>query len=205
LPDNISGAEGCLLEPLCVAVHAVDRAGELAGRTVGVIGSGTIGLLVAQLAVAGGAKSVTVADPAAHRREIASRLSLGVLPDLAAWREDPQEVVFDATGVASVFPDGLTATRQGGTYVLVGYSGEDTTPFAPSLVMLRELTIVGSLSGVGQLDRALELVADESVRLAPLLSHPLPLASYRSVLDIPVDAAPLRAIFTVDQLGKGTA
>jgi 2-deoxy-scyllo-inosamine dehydrogenase len=197
LPDGLSGAEGCLLEPLCVAIHAVDRAGDLTGRTVGVIGSGTVGLLVAQLAVAGGAKSVTVADPAEHRRAIAVGLGLGAQPDLTSWHEDPQAVVFDATGVARVFPDGLVATQQGGTYVLVGYSGEDSTPFEPSVVMLRELTVVGSLSGVGMLDRALEAVASGSVRLAPLLSDALPLTDYRAVLDIPADAAPLRNLFFV--------
>ncbi len=199
LPAGLSGPEGCLLEPLCVAIHAAERAGELSGRTVGVIGAGTVGLLVAQLAVAGGAKSVTVADPAAHRRAIATELGLGAVDDLAVWHEDPQEVVVDATGVARVFPDGLVATAQGGRYVLVGYSGEDSTPFEPSLVMLRELTVVGSLSGVGRLDRALEVVADGSVRLGPLLSEALPLADYRAVLDIPADAAPLRNIFSVNQ------
>lgn len=200
LPDGLSGAEGCLLEPLCVAQHAVERAGELAGRTVGVIGAGTVGLLVAQLAVACGAKSVAVVDPAEHRRAIADGLGLGACPDLSAWHADPHEVVFDATGVASVFPDGLVATLQGGTYVLVGYSGEDMTPIEPSVVMLRELTVVGSLSGVGMLDRALELVADGSVRLGPLVSEVLPLTEYRSVLDIPADVAPLRHVFAVEQV-----
>lgn len=197
LPAGLSGAEGCLLEPLCVAIHAAERAGDLTGRTVGVIGAGVIGLLVAQLAVAGGAKTVTVADPVARRRAIAGELGLGAVADLAAWHDDPQEVVVDATGVARVFPDGLVATAQGGRYVLVGYSGEDSTPFEPSLVMLRELTVVGSLSGVGRLDRALEVVADGSVRLGPLLSAALPLAEYRAVLDIPADSAPLRNIFSV--------
>ncbi|GAB3478410.1 zinc-dependent alcohol dehydrogenase [Amycolatopsis cihanbeyliensis] len=208
LPEGLSGAEGCLVEPLCVAIHAVERAGELTGRTVGVLGAGAVGLLVAQLAVAGGAKSVTVADPSAHRRTIAADLGLGVRPDLQAWHEDPQDVVFDATGVAAVFPDGLVATQQGGTYVLVGYSGEDRTPFEPSAVMLRELTVVGSLSGVGMIDRALRAVADGSVRLGPLLSEALPLSEYRSVLDIPAERAPLRNIFFVDQdssRGEGTA
>ncbi|SDD38204.1 zinc-dependent alcohol dehydrogenase [Actinokineospora iranica] len=199
LPAGLSGAEGCLLEPLCVAIHAAERAGEVTGRTVGVIGAGTVGLLVAQLAVAGGATSVTVADPAAQRRGIAAELGLGAVADLTVWHDDPREVVVDATGVAGVFPAGLVATAQGGRYVLVGYSGEDSTPFEPSLVMLRELTVVGSLSGVGRLDRALEVVADGSVRLGPLLSDALPLADYRAVLDIPADSAPLRNIFSVNQ------
>jgi len=203
LPAGLSGAEGCLLEPLCVALHAVERAADLTGRTVGVIGAGAVGLLVAQLAVAGGAAAVAVIDPAAHRRSIAAELGLGAHPELAVWHDDPREVVFDATGVAAVFPSGLLATRQGGTYVLVGYSGEDTTPVQPSVVMLRELTVVGSLSGYGLLDRALAAVTSGAVRLRPLLSDPLPLTEYRAVLDAPADAAPLRSMF-VHEAGRLT-
>jgi L-idonate 5-dehydrogenase len=205
LPAAVSGAEGCLLEPLCVAIHAVERAGDLTGRAVGVIGAGTVGLLVAQLAAAGGAGSVAVAEPAERRRALAAALGLGTASGPTDWSADPPEVVFDATGVAGVFPVGLGATRQGGTYVLVGYSGADTTAFEPSTVMLRELTVVGSLSGVGRLDRALELVADGSVRLGPLLTDPLPLTEYRSALDVAAVDAPLRFIFSVQDQGKDRA
>ncbi|PPK65009.1 2-desacetyl-2-hydroxyethyl bacteriochlorophyllide A dehydrogenase [Actinokineospora auranticolor] len=199
LPDGVSGAEGCLVEPLCVAVHAVDRAGEVTGRSVGVIGAGAVGLLVAQVARGSGAKSVTVVDPVASRRAVAAELGLGAEADLSRFEADPPEVVFDATGVAALFPRALTATRQGGTCVLVGYSGSEATPFEPSVVMLRELTVVGSLSGVGMIDRAVELVANGVVRLSPLVSPALPLAHYRSVVDTPATEAPLRAFFAVDE------
>jgi 2-desacetyl-2-hydroxyethyl bacteriochlorophyllide A dehydrogenase len=194
LPDSLSGPEGCLLEPLCVALHAVERGPDAAGRTVGVIGAGAVGLLVAQLAVADGAKVVTMVEPAEGRRGIAAGLGIDSYPALAGWQADPPEIVFDATGVASVFPDGLTATRPGGSYVLVGYSGEETTTVQPAAVMLRELTVYGVLSGYGQLDKALEMVTSGAVRLSPLLSEPLPLAQYRTVLDAGT-APPLRSVF----------
>ena len=195
LPESMSGAEGCLLEPLCVALHAVERGPNVARRTVGVIGAGAVGLLVAQLAVVGGAATVTVVERAEPRRRIAAELGLESRPALADWAEDPPEIVFDATGVASVFPQGLRATRLGGSYVLVGYSGEEATAFEPSTIMLRELTVYGVLSGHNQLAKALEMATTGAVRLGPLLSEPLPLADYRAMLDDYGDAAPLRALF----------
>lgn len=195
LPAELSGAEGCLLEPLGVALHAVERASSLEGRVVGVIGGGTVGLLVAQLARAAGARHVAVVDPAEPRRRIAVELGLGTAPALSAWQDEQPEVVFDATGVASVFPEGLRATRPGGEYVLVGYSGEESTNFEPSTVMLRELTVHGVLSGHGQLRKALESVMTGAVDLKPLLSDPLRLSDYRSVLDMAGDAPPLRCFF----------
>ncbi|GAA3372891.1 zinc-dependent alcohol dehydrogenase family protein [Streptomyces sannanensis] len=196
LPDTLSGAEGCLLEPLCVALHAVERAPDVSGRSVGVIGAGTIGLLVGQLALAAGAQSVTVAEPEERRRRLATELGLDQVSSLAELGKALPEIVFDATGVASVFPDGLEATRPGGAYVLVGYSGEEPTHFEPSAVMLREVTVYGVLSGYGQLDKALDMVVNGTVRLMPLLDEELPMSDYRSVLEDRGGDAPLRTVFT---------
>jgi 2-desacetyl-2-hydroxyethyl bacteriochlorophyllide A dehydrogenase len=195
LPPDLSGAEGCLLEPLCVALHAMERAPDLTGRTVGVIGAGTVGLLVAQLARAGDAKTVLVADPQEHRRRIAAELELTAHPAAGDWQADLPEIVFDATGVAAVFPAGLEATRPGGTYVLVGYSGEDSVTMPPSTVMLRELTVIGVLSGYQQLDKALDMVLSGAVRLGPLISAPRLLSEYGSVLDDRDGPPPLRHFF----------
>jgi 2-desacetyl-2-hydroxyethyl bacteriochlorophyllide A dehydrogenase len=197
LPDNLSGPEGCLLEPLCIALHAVERGPDPAGRTVGVIGAGTVGLLVAQIARAAGAATVVMADPSAHRREIASDLEFTPCPSAQDWQPDLPEIVFDATGVAGVYPDGLESTRPGGAYVLVGYSGADAVDLQPAVVMLRELTVYGVLSGYRQLDSALEAALSGAVRLSPLLSPPRPLSSYRAVLDGHSGPPPLRHFFTV--------
>lgn len=197
LPDGLPDAEGCLLEPLGVALHAVERAGELIGRRVGVIGGGTVGLLVAQLAIGGGADDVSVVEPYGSRRAVAVELGVTAYPALDVWAGDEPDLVFDATGVAAVFPAGVAATRAGGTYVLVGYSGEEATRFEPAALMLRELTVRGVLSGHGQLRAALAAVAAGTVRLGPLVSDPLPLSDYRAVLDRTGDEAPLRCFFAL--------
>ncbi|GAA3301814.1 alcohol dehydrogenase catalytic domain-containing protein [Dactylosporangium vinaceum] len=201
LPEQLSGAAACLLEPLGVALHACERGPDVRGRLVGVIGGGTIGLLVAQLAAAAGAQRVSVVDPVTARRALATELGLDARVALSEWDDEQPEVVFDSTGVADVFPDGLRATRPGGAYVLVGYSGEEAVRFEPSTVMLRELTVYGVLSGQGQLRRALEVATSGAVRLEPLVSAPLPLSRYRAVLEDTGEAAPLRRFF---EMGSGT-
>lgn len=198
LPDGLSGAEGCLLEPLCVALHAVQRAPSVAGRSVGVIGAGAVGLLIAQLAVAEKASAVSVAETSPHRREIAAELGLASVSALADWAGDEPDLVFDATGVAAVFPQGLQATRPGGDYVLVGYSGEESITVEPSAIMLREISVHGVLSGYDQIDRAIEVVSSGAVRLAPLLGPVLPITDYR-VLLTEDGVPPLRTVFVTDQ------
>lgn len=195
VPDELSDPEVCLLEPLGVALHALERAGDVTGRRVGVIGGGTVGLLVAQLAA--GADEVSVVEPYGSRRAVAAELGIMAYPALDAWADDEPDLVFDATGAAAVFPLGVNATRPGGTYVLVGYSGEQATGFEPASLMLRELTVHGVLSGHGQLRAALAAVAAGTVRLGPLVSDPLPLPDYRTVLDRTGEDAPLRCFFAL--------
>jgi len=73
LPHAVNDAEGALLEPLGIAVHAVDLAHIRAGLTVGVFGCGPIGLLVLQVARAAGASTVLVTEPRPHRLAAAER------------------------------------------------------------------------------------------------------------------------------------
>ena len=62
LPDSISFDAAALLEPLSVAIHAVNRAQPTPGSTALVIGAGAVGLLTAAMARQSGCSTVTIAD-----------------------------------------------------------------------------------------------------------------------------------------------
>ncbi|HEY0117191.1 MAG TPA: alcohol dehydrogenase catalytic domain-containing protein, partial [Cellulomonas sp.] len=72
VPDSVSDAGVAVLEPLGVAVHAVDLAHVRSGATVVVVGCGPIGLAAVQVARAAGATSVVAVEPLGHRRAAAS-------------------------------------------------------------------------------------------------------------------------------------
>ncbi len=74
IPDSLSDADGAMLEPLGVAIHAVDLGKLKAGMTVGVFGCGPIGLLIIQMAKLSGAANIIATDKLAHRVEAAKRL-----------------------------------------------------------------------------------------------------------------------------------
>ncbi|KPM36229.1 hypothetical protein AK830_g10334 [Neonectria ditissima] len=67
LPDNVSYEAASLLEPLSVAIHALNRAKPEPGSTALVIGAGTVGLLTAAMARQSGCTSVTITDIDAGR------------------------------------------------------------------------------------------------------------------------------------------
>jgi 2-desacetyl-2-hydroxyethyl bacteriochlorophyllide A dehydrogenase len=81
LPDDISLEAGCFLEPVSVAVHALDIAGVRPGNTVAISGAGPIGLLCLQMALRAGAARVMVSEPVAGKREVAKKLGADVTAD----------------------------------------------------------------------------------------------------------------------------
>jgi L-iditol 2-dehydrogenase len=113
LPAGLSAVEGTVLEPLGVALHAVDLAHVRLGSTVTVVGCGPIGLLLVQLARAAGATTVVAVEPLAHRRDAARRSGADVVVD-----------------PADVEPDGTSATGlpAGGADVVLEVVGSPGRP-----------------------------------------------------------------------------
>jgi L-iditol 2-dehydrogenase len=71
LPEALSTAVGAVLEPLGVAIHALDLAHLRTAASVAVVGCGPIGLLLVEAALASGATSVVAVEPLPHRRAAA--------------------------------------------------------------------------------------------------------------------------------------
>ncbi len=95
LPDNVSYAEGAMVEPLSVGLQAVQKAGIRPGDVALVNGCGTIGLVTGLAAQAGGCSKVIITDMIDAKLALAS--SYGMLPVNIA-RQDLQGVVDAATG-----------------------------------------------------------------------------------------------------------
>ena len=71
LPDNVSLKNGCMIEPISVAVRAMDKTDIKIGQNVVVSGGGPIGLLCLQLINIYGAANLTLLEPNPARRELA--------------------------------------------------------------------------------------------------------------------------------------
>ena len=98
LPERVAPADGALVEPLAVGLHAVDEAKLRTGEDVLVVGAGPVGLAVAMWAKQLGAREVVVSDFVASRREMAARMGATTLVDPA--EEDVREAFERAAGHA---------------------------------------------------------------------------------------------------------
>lgn len=187
LPDSFTVDEGALIEPLSVAIHAVGRAGNLAGRNVAVVGSGPIGNLVAQVAKSEGAR-VVVADLSQWRLDLAERCGLELtsnagtekLKDASRRVFGPEgfDVAFECVGVEPTITAAIESIEKGGTLVVVGVFGERPRVDL-GLVQDRELNLRGTLM-YQRKDylRAVELLRTRQVSVAPLMSAHFPLHEY---------------------------
>lgn len=72
--DDVSFVQGAFFEPATVALHGLERTGYTGGKTVAILGGGTIGMMTLQWAKIFGAKKVVVFDIVDERLELAKRL-----------------------------------------------------------------------------------------------------------------------------------
>ncbi|MET8151227.1 zinc-binding dehydrogenase [Actinoplanes sp. NPDC049668] len=165
LPDGLSADDGALLEPLGVALHALDLAHLRMAATVAVVGCGPIGLLLVQLARGHGATRVLAAEPLPHR--MAAAAGFGAEP---AGAEGVADVVFEVSGTDGAVDTALRLARPGARVVLVGIPDGDSTTFSAALARRKGLTLV-LVRRMGEVyPRAIDLAARKLVDLAPLVT-----------------------------------
>jgi L-iditol 2-dehydrogenase len=164
LPDTLPDADASLLEPLGVAVHAVDLGRVRPGTSTAVLGCGPIGLLIVRLLRAVGATPIVASDPLPHRAAAAE--AAGAL----LTRPEDIDVVFDATDDDTA-DEAVRAARPGGRVVLVGIPGGDRTTFTASTARRKGLSILlcRRMQPI-DLRRALRLVESGLVRVDSLVS-----------------------------------
>lgn len=183
LPDNVTFAEGAMVEPFAVGLQAAQKARIAPGDVAVVIGAGPIGIMVALAALAGGCASVIVADLMAEKLEIAGRYP-GIVPvdirsaDLksavdtatGSWGAD---VVFEASGSPKAWETLLALPRPGGAVVVVGLPVHPTA-MDWATASTKELRFETVFRYAHQYPRAIQMMGSGKVDLKPLISATLP-------------------------------
>jgi L-iditol 2-dehydrogenase len=176
VPQAFTPTDAVMLEPLGVAIHAVDLAKPRLLERVALIGCGPIGLLILQVLKAVGVGEVLACDPQPHRRSLALRLGASKagasVEDIATWTQgEGLPLVIEATNAPEGFRDAVRAARIGGRIVLVGIPDGDTYVLPASEARRRGLSIKFSRRMGHVYPRAIELVALGKVDVEAVVSH----------------------------------
>ena len=176
LPEGFTPLDAVMLEPLGVAVHAVDLAKPRLLECAAVVGCGPIGLLILQVLRAAGAGDIIAIDPQPHRRALA--LALGAsqagadVSEVAGWTGgDGVPLVVEATNSPHGFRDAVRAAGIGGRLVLVGIPDGDTYAMPAAEARRRALGVKFARRMGEVYPRAIKLVQSGKVDVSSMVTH----------------------------------
>jgi L-iditol 2-dehydrogenase len=185
LPPELSLEHASMIEPVSVALHAVNRLSIQPGERAVVVGSGMIGLLVIQALRIAGCRDVIAVDIDDARLKLATNLGAATVINSRSGNAtasvmdltngEGADVAVEVVGNAAALATAIGCVRRGGRVGLVGNLAAEV-PFPLQAVVTRELTLYGSCSSAGEYGPAIELVASGKIRVAPLTSAIAPLA-----------------------------
>lgn len=184
VPDQLTYAQAAMIEPVSIAIHAVQRVKIATTDTAVVVGSGMIGLFVIQALRWAGASRIIAVDLEENRLALAREL--GATDTINSGVGDPvaeimrltggrgADLAFEVVGISPTLNLALAALRRGGSAVLVGNLSAKTD-FPMQAVVTRELSVLGTCSSAGEYPVCLDLIARGVIRVEPMISAVAPL------------------------------
>lgn len=199
LPENLSYAEGALIEPFAVGMQAATKAKLKPGDVAAVIGCGTIGIVTAIAALNGGASRVYISDVAAEKLDLVKGMA-GIIPVDASTedlgeriRQDTDgwgpQAVFEASGAAGAYRSIWDLPAPGGVLVLVGMP-TDVVTLDVVKAQAKELRIETIFRYANVYRKAIDLAASDGVDLSRLVTATFPVDESVAVFERGAEARP---------------
>ncbi|WP_394847099.1 alcohol dehydrogenase catalytic domain-containing protein [Pendulispora brunnea] len=182
IPDTLGDAEAALLEPCSAAVHAIQRATVSSNDRVAVVGAGTLGLTVLQLAVALGAR-VCVVEPSAVLRQLALELGAHEAVPPASAPLHAFSVVIEASGSAAGTRQAAWLCGPGARLAQVGTPHAPVDGYPVSELVINNVSVHAVLSGVNSWQELLRNVVSGHVCLQPLIHEIFPRARMKDAFN----------------------
>ncbi|RFC67567.1 MULTISPECIES: L-idonate 5-dehydrogenase [Mesorhizobium] len=192
--DLVSLGEATMAEPLAVCLHAVGRAGPLAGNRILVTGCGPIGILTIMAARRAGAGEIVATDIHVGALSLAQRCGATHTLDVSSGSKRLRDftestgrfdVHFEASGSASVLRDGLDCLRPRGILVQMGMGGDVQLPI--TLLVTREIDLRGTFRFDKEFGLAARLIANREIDVRPLQTASFPMERAREAFDLAND------------------
>ncbi|NMO53327.1 alcohol dehydrogenase catalytic domain-containing protein [Actinoplanes sp. TBRC 11911] len=206
IPDQLDWTQAAFIEPLSTPVHAIRLAGGVAGKTVAILGAGTIGLLTLRAARAYGAKRVVMTARSELNRARALKFGPDAVVDANAEDAvllealgESADVVFDCVAEQSTMDQALALANKAGTVVVVGVPPEPVTVPLP-MIQDSQLSIRGSATYLPEdFADAMRLLTDGSVVVDEMVTSLRPLAEAAGAFDDACSGAHIKVLLDLRQ------
>ncbi|HQY92293.1 NAD(P)-dependent alcohol dehydrogenase [Caldilinea sp.] len=199
LPDNVSYAEGAMVEPVAVGMHAATKARIKPGDLAIVMGAGPIGMVTALAALAGGCSQVIMTDVQQPKLDLAA--TLGPITPVNIAQQNLKEVVDEMTdgwGVNLVFECSGNEKAAAGVFAslcpggAVVYVGIPLQPIAYDVAaaMVKEARVEHVFRYAHVYPRAIALMASGKLNVKPLITDTFRFAESVEAFDFAVNMPP---------------
>lgn len=212
IPEHVSFEEAAFVEPLANVVHGIERTDIKPGQSVGIVGAGPIGLMLARLAKLKGAKVIMagrnpmkleLARTFAHADEI---IDLNLEPDpVMAFRSHSLEgkgldVAIEAVGLPEIWERMFKLVRKGGTVHLFGGCKSGTSVnIDTGRLHYDEVKVIGVFHHTPQyVKQSLDLIASGQIDVRQLITHKMKLKDLEKAIKMHKGGETLKILITSD-------
>jgi L-idonate 5-dehydrogenase len=194
IDDGVSAEEAAFAEPFAVTLHAIVRAGSLAGKRVLVTGCGPIGVLAIAAARLHGAQDIVATDVSDFTLGLARRMGADHTVNVASTPDGMSgfkvnkgsfDIMIEASGNEAALRLGLECLKPRGVLLQLGLGGDISIP--QNMIVSKEIEIRGSFRFHLEFALAVDLINKRRVDLKPLLTHVLPMSDAVKAFDLALD------------------
>lgn len=178
IPDNVSFEQAAMVEPVAVALHAINLSGAKINDTAVVFGSGMIGLFIIQLLRLAGCNVIAV-DMLQEKLDMAKNVGASVIINAQSdditgeIRKHTQnrgaDLAFEAVGITPTIQSAIGSLRKGGTLVLIG-NLSPKIEFPLQKVVTQEILVKGSCAINGEYSAVLDLISKGKINVDSMIS-----------------------------------
>ena len=192
--DGVSIEEAAFAEPFAVTLHAVVRAGSLAGKRVLVTGCGPIGTLAIAAFRAHGAREIVATDVSDFTLGLARKMGADHTVNVATDSESLArfklnkgyfDLMVEASGNEAALRVGLECLKPRGILLQLGLGGDISIP--QNVIVSKEIEIRGSFRFHEEFALAVDLINRKRVDLTPLLTEVLDIKDAVKAFDLALD------------------
>ncbi len=184
IPDNVTFEQAAMVEPVAVALHAVNLSGAKINDTAVVIGAGMIGLFIIRLLTLAGCRVIAV-------DLLREKLDMAIIAGATAVLNPQTEHVageirkltknrgadlaFEAVGISASVNSAIECLRKGAMLILVG-NISPTVEFSLQKVVTQEIVVRGSCAINGEYPAVLDLISKGKINVDSMISAVAPLS-----------------------------
>ncbi len=191
VPEGLDAKDAVLAEPTATAIRACRKADIHFTDTVVVLGCGPLGMLLLAVAKSMGAAKVILVGRG-ERLKRAQKIGADIAIDTSEqnW---PQRVleenkgaqvdsVLEATGSTEIINPAIEIVKAGGVLVLLGITWGRPVSFSVDKMVMKEVSLISSVAGVGCFEEALVVLAQRKVDPTKIITHTFPLEKFEKAL-----------------------